>query len=304
MGLFGQWGEDLWNGWNDLTGDTATTNATNATKDLTKTATDRSTKYGGMFDKSFGADAGEFMKNSQNAASGLAADQAQFQSMEQAKNALKAARGAGMNRGQAALSAGQATSGAYGQTYNNALNSGMDRYGQATAMLGNQATGNQSAAFGGAGQQYGQANDKATGFWGGVGGLAGGAANLLGMAIASGAGGGAGGAAGGAGAAMASDERVKEDVTSSFGTLDDALKHLKAVRYKYKDNAPTQNAGKEEVGVMAQDLEKVPGMAGSVIDTPEGKKVDGAQLEGANTALIIELASQIKELQRQLGGKK
>jgi hypothetical protein len=93
-------------------------------------------------------------------------------------------------------------------------------------------------------------------------------------------------------AAAFSDERVKEDVEKfdAGKFLDD----LTGYRYKYKD--PSMGHG-EQVGVMAQDLEKeAPQM---VEDTPEGKMVDysPAKAGGPIFASLADLHGRLKRLE-------
>lgn len=289
MGLFetGGFFDNITDWFGGITGANAQQAAADAQKSVTDESTRRSQKYTGQFDQDYGGSTAEMMKKAQQASQGLAQDQAQYSSMQAAKNAVRAARASGLNRGQAALSAGQSTGDVYGQTYNNALNSGMDRYQRGLSTLSNLATGAQDqalsgtqAGMGNATQMYGQNMNS-------MGNMAGVFANIFAQP-----------------GQATSDERVKEDVKPAFGSLDEALSSIKGFRYKYKDDAPTQNAGKEELGVMAQDLEKVPEFKGAVVDTPEGKKVDSAQLTTTNTALIGELYLRIRELEKELGEKK
>lgn len=91
-------------------------------------------------------------------------------------------------------------------------------------------------------------------------------------------------------AAAMSDERVKKDVQdfdpSSF------LESLTAHKYKYKDPANGQG---EQVGVMAQDLEK--GAPQMVQDTPEGKVVDYNKAGGPLFASLASLHERLKKIE-------
>lgn len=100
-----------------------------------------------------------------------------------------------------------------------------------------------------------------------------------------------------AGAKLFSDKRLKEDIEGGDGDADKALKGLRAFTYKYKND---KHGKGKQLGVMAQDLEKV-GLKQAVIDTPEGKAVDVGKLSGANTAMLSALARRVEKLE---GGKK
>ena len=128
-----------------------------------------------------------------------------------------------------------------------------------------------------------------------------GASPLAGLA------GGAGASAGGAGALMAlSDKNAKTDTQpkNMKEVLNSLLANVKPVSYKYKPGVEVAKPeGTPRVGIIAQDLEKTP-LKDTVMDTPQGKQLDVGQLTANNTALIIELAGQIRDLQQQLKGTK
>ena len=91
---------------------------------------------------------------------------------------------------------------------------------------------------------------------------------------------------------------------TSKEVLESLLKNVKPVTYKYKPGfEQLKPEGTPRMGVLAQDLEKTP-LKDTVVDTPQGKQLDVGQLTANNTALIIELASQVKALQDQLKGAK
>lgn len=85
-----------------------------------------------------------------------------------------------------------------------------------------------------------------------------------------------------AGMAMASDERLKTEISSSAADIDAMLDALRPYKYRYKDEAKW-GAGPRH-GIMAQDLEKSEAGRAAVIDTAEGKLVD------VNRALSAALA--------------
>lgn len=94
------------------------------------------------------------------------------------------------------------------------------------------------------------------------------------------------------GAALMSDERLKTDIKDGGKDATRLLDGLKAYTYRYKD----EKYGKgKQVGVMAQDLEKVAPQA--VVDTREGKAVDSAKLAGALAAALPTMHDRIKKLE-------
>lgn len=103
-----------------------------------------------------------------------------------------------------------------------------------------------------------------------------------------------GGALGGA-AIMASDERLKKDITPADDKAKRTLDGLKAYAYKYKD---AKHGKGEQFGIMAQDLAKS-GLGHAVIDTPEGKMVHGAKLATSLAGLAATLHKRVAKLERK-----
>ena len=102
-------------------------------------------------------------------------------------------------------------------------------------------------------------------------------------------------ALGGAKAAMMSDERVKEDIsTPSSDNIQEMLDKLSPKEYKYKD--PRHGEGKQ-IGVMAQDLEKSSEGDKYVMETPEGKAVDYGKMGGALAAGLSDVHQRLKKLE-------
>lgn len=99
------------------------------------------------------------------------------------------------------------------------------------------------------------------------------------------------------GGATKSDRRAKKDIGDGDGAASKAVEGLKAYVFKYKSK---RDGVKPEVGVMAQDLERV-GLGHAVIDTPDGKVVHGAKLATSNTAMIAALGRRVRQLE---GGKR
>lgn len=92
----------------------------------------------------------------------------------------------------------------------------------------------------------------------------------------------------------ASDRRLKTDIRDGSDVADQALKGLGAYVYKYKD--PKYGDG-EQLGQMAQDLEQTPGLRHAVIDTPQGKMVNGAKLAAALAAMMPGIDRRLSKLE-------
>ena len=92
--------------------------------------------------------------------------------------------------------------------------------------------------------------------------------------------------------AMMSDERVKRDIKPADDKAEALLDSLKAYSYDYKD--PKHGKGRQ-LGVMAQDLERT--LPQAVMDTPEGKAVDGGKLAGALAAASASMHARLKKLE-------
>jgi endosialidase-like protein len=96
---------------------------------------------------------------------------------------------------------------------------------------------------------------------------------------------------------MASDERLKDEVTDARSEVDEMLDALAPKSYVYKD----EKHGKgRRAGIMAQDLERSTAGKRIVDDTPEGKMLD------INKALSAALAAsaRLNERVRKLEGKR
>jgi len=103
-----------------------------------------------------------------------------------------------------------------------------------------------------------------------------------------------GAAMGGAGIAMMSDRRLKQDIAGADDDATQFLRALKAYKYKYKD----EKHGKgEQLGIMAQDLEKTRLGRQAVIETSEGKAVHGAKLAGALAAAAASLDKRLSKVE-------
>lgn len=96
------------------------------------------------------------------------------------------------------------------------------------------------------------------------------------------------------GAAAFSDKRVKRDIKDGSKDADEFLKSLKAYTYKYKK---AEHGEGDQLGVMAQDIEKTKFGKQIVLETPQGKMLNAAKLSGANTAAIARLADRLSKLE-------
>jgi hypothetical protein len=197
------------------------------------------------------------------------------------QQALQAARTSGLNKGQAALTAGQQA----GNLYTEGRQAGTQMGTQAYQTAQDQrigAAGGQAAAGGV------QANAGGT-----IGGI-GTAARGQGAAETSTLMGGIGGIAS-AGLGLLSDRRAKVGIEGA-DTLDEAAQTIEPKKYAYRGD------GTERTGVIAQDVEKV--NPENVVETPEGKAIDVAAQTGTNAARISEAGRRIAELEKIVKGRK
>ena len=91
-----------------------------------------------------------------------------------------------------------------------------------------------------------------------------------------------------------SDRRLKTEVRDGSKVADQALKGLGTHLYKYKDERHGQG---DQLGQMAQDLERTPGLRHTVTDTPGGKAIDGAKLAAALAAIMPGLDKRLSKLE-------
>lgn len=94
------------------------------------------------------------------------------------------------------------------------------------------------------------------------------------------------------GGLAASDRRLKTEIADGDDEADKVLDGLKAYSYKYKDSKYGEG---KQLGVMAQDLERV--VPDAVINTREGKMVNGAKLAGALAATLPGLNKRLRDLE-------
>jgi hypothetical protein len=107
------------------------------------------------------------------------------------------------------------------------------------------------------------------------------------------------GASGAASMAAMSDRRLKEDIEDGDKDANKAISGLKAFSFRYSDDR--YGKGKQ-VGIMAQDLEKV-GLKHAIVETPAGKAVDGAKAATTGLAMIAALGRRVASLEKGKGRK-
>lgn len=105
------------------------------------------------------------------------------------------------------------------------------------------------------------------------------------------------GGAGAIGGALVSDKNMKKDVKSAKGSTSKLLDALSSKKFKYKDDKKPGTAPGQRYGIMAQDLEKSEMGKSLVMDTPQGKMIDGGQTLGALLAANADMHKRIKKLE-------
>lgn len=98
-----------------------------------------------------------------------------------------------------------------------------------------------------------------------------------------------------AGAAiMASDERLKTDISDAGGEVDEMLDALKPYRYRYKDEKFGQGA---RAGIMAQDLERSAAGRRVVTETADGKMLDVNKALSAALAGVARVNERLRKVE-------
>lgn len=101
----------------------------------------------------------------------------------------------------------------------------------------------------------------------------------------------------------ASDERLKGDVRNEGerdSLVDDFLRQMDPKSYRYRQGLDPNGipAGPKYLGVMAQDIERVPQIGHTIVkDTPAGKVIDNSAGLSAALAGIARLDEKVRELQ-------
>ena len=97
-----------------------------------------------------------------------------------------------------------------------------------------------------------------------------------------------------------SDKDSKASIEISGGKGEDFLDALKAVTFEYKDPKQAGAGDGEQLGIIAQDLEKAGPVGKQMVqDTPEGKMVDFGKGFGAILAAQVELNERLKEVENR-----
>ena len=105
---------------------------------------------------------------------------------------------------------------------------------------------------------------------------------------------GIGALAGVGGAIAASDKNLKEDIQPK--SMTGGLNKMQSFAYKYKPGVAYEG-GRQEGGVMAQDLEKT-AMKSAVLDTPDGKMIDTRKLSTMNTGALSEHEKRLQQIEK------
>lgn len=104
---------------------------------------------------------------------------------------------------------------------------------------------------------------------------------------------------GGVGGLAMSDATQK--VLTQHSLADDFLDHMRPYSYRYKDprmEPRVQPTGGTYLGVMAQDLERIPHLGHQlVVDTPQGKMVDQKTALSATMAGLARIHERVKALE-------
>jgi hypothetical protein len=98
-------------------------------------------------------------------------------------------------------------------------------------------------------------------------------------------------------APFSSDIRLKKDIEDGDEETRRFLDSLKPSTFTRTDD------GVRRTGIMAQDLETTPAGAASVMETPQGKQVDAAELTGTQLAALGNLNERIKAIEEGRTGQ-
>lgn len=95
---------------------------------------------------------------------------------------------------------------------------------------------------------------------------------------------------------LISDKRLKTDIEPGDDDAQQFLRGLKAYRYKYRN---AEHGKGDQLGVMAQDLERTRLGRQAVINAPGGKMVHGAKLVGALAAASASMNKRLEKLEKR-----
>jgi hypothetical protein len=103
------------------------------------------------------------------------------------------------------------------------------------------------------------------------------------------------GAGGEVGAAIASDERLKKNVSSADREVEEMLDKIKPKEFEYKNSS--KHGKGERTGVMAQDLEESKAGRQMVVEGEDGKYIDWKRGLGALLAASANLNKRLEEIE-------
>lgn len=93
---------------------------------------------------------------------------------------------------------------------------------------------------------------------------------------------------------LSSDIKNKKDIKPTKDSdIDSLMDGISGYKFKYKPNMG--KGANDHLGIMAQDLEKVPGGKNMVRNGPNGKEIDGGQLAGHAMAALANLHKRLKD---------
>lgn len=110
------------------------------------------------------------------------------------------------------------------------------------------------------------------------------------------------------GATAFSDKKLKKDIKDGDKSTAEFLDAISAKTFKFKDGKQAlpgaEKGGKEQLGILAQDLEKSKLGKNMVQDTDMGKMIDMAQGFGAVLAAQANLNKRLSEIEKKRKGQK
>lgn len=98
----------------------------------------------------------------------------------------------------------------------------------------------------------------------------------------------------GVSAYLMSDERLKEDIEDGREKTRGTLDGIRALAYRYKD---AKHGEGDQIGILAQDLERTPIGKQTVVETPEGKAIHPGRAVGFSLAALADLHDRVKTLE-------
>lgn len=96
-----------------------------------------------------------------------------------------------------------------------------------------------------------------------------------------------------------SDEEQKKDIQEQSNNVKGMLDNLKAYSYRYKDPSQPGTNKDENLGIMAQDLEKSKMGKQAVFEAPHGKMIDTNKTVSLAMAALANLNKRINKLEKK-----